>query len=156
MLDWGSQPNTILLQAIWTEEIARAPGAAAALDKEKCKRGMQHARNQNIPACPEDIAKAVKMLADKTVPSQIHELYLDHVTWTEKKTTKNGAEKIIQHFGIILGSKELLERAMQHSDFVFADATFKVTPRQARNVSARGAQVRHVFNWPLNSLKCNK
>jgi len=132
-----SCPLVLLFQAIYDEEIsAEGFDAAEVLTKETARKAMQEARVSAIPPCPNSMADAVQKLSDGTLPAKIQDLYLDHVTWTEKKGSRS-----TQHFGVLLGDRELFNKVANVSTFTFADGTFKITPRTARNVSARGAQV---------------
>ena len=99
---------------------------------------MQSARTHAIPSCPVDMAECVAQLEAGALPAKIQSLYLGHVTWTQTQTK---SQKTIEHYGVLLGHKELAEDIIAESTFFFADATFKITPRTARNVSKRGAQV---------------
>jgi len=129
--------HSCCFQSIYNEEIAgEGFDAGEHLSKETARKAMQDARVAAIPPCPEDMGEAVEKLASGTLPAKISGLYLDHVTWTEKKGARSTT-----HYGVLLGDRELFKTVTGVSTFTFADATFKITPRTARNVSARGSQV---------------
>ena len=136
----------MFFQSIYTQEIAaEGPEAAEILTKDVARKAMQDARVKAIPACPEEMSEAIRLLEEGSLPDSIKDLYLDNVTWSQKQNA-HGGTRVTKHFAVLLGDKQLFETVTSASTFTFADATFKITPRTARNVSVRGAQVQNRSN----------
>jgi len=92
---------------------------------------MQEARIKTIPACPSDMREIIDGLNEGKFEA-FHDMILGHVTWDNKQGT---------HYGLILGNRKLFEDVAKEATFFFCDATFRITPRQARVLSIRGSQV---------------
>lgn len=128
----------LLHQAIYTSVMSNASaGAQAALEYETAKKCMERARNNVVPSTSENISViADNFEAGNVYPAVTQSCYLGSV-----KVRNNKRRGPKEHVAIILGSREIIEQANTSVRFVFVDATFRVTPKQARAVSKRGAQV---------------
>lgn len=108
---------------------------AAYLTKDTARKSMQEARSKTIPPCPQEMGEVIKGLEEGKYEA-FQDMVLGHVSWNQKK----GSETVTQ-YGLIIGNRELFNDVTKDATFFFCDATFRITPRQARVLSMRGSQV---------------
>jgi len=108
---------------------------AAFLSKDTARKSMQEARSKTIPPCPQDMGEVIKGLEEGKYPSY-NDMVLGHVSWNKKMGSST-----FTHYGLILGNRTLFQDVTSDATFFFCDATFRITPRQARVLSIRGSQV---------------
>ena len=113
-------------------------GAKAVLDYDTAKKMMERARNLIVPSTSENISViADNFEAGNVYPPATQSSFLGSVKVRNHK--RRGPR---EHVALIFGNRDIINKAIGGGiRCVFVDATFRVTPKQARAVSKRGAQV---------------
>ena len=130
----------LLLQAIYTAVMSGASAAATAiLTYSKAKKCMERARKRNIPSTKENLSEiATNLTAGNVYPPLTQAGFVGAVRVPNQR--RRGPR---EQLAIVYGDDEVIQSAITGgTTCVFVDATFRVTPRQARLMSKRGAQVK--------------
>lgn len=132
-----------------------ADNVKSAVTYTTAKKCMERSRNAVVPSTSDSISViADKLVAGNVYPPLPQSGFLGAVK--VKNFQRRGPR---EHVAIILGDNDLIERAIETgTTTVFCDATFRITPKQARSVGKRGAQVtlKAVFSGYLQSSLNNK
>lgn len=145
--------SSIRLQEIYsTVMLDASPEAKAALPYATAKKAMELERKSAVPSTNETISViATNLEAGDVYPPLTQASFIGAVK--VKNRLRRGP---VEHVALILGDKKLIEDAIEGGiTTAFVDATFRVTPRQARSVSKRGAQVTSKATRSLGQDKGN-
>ena len=120
--------------------------AKADLPYATAKKAMEREGNSMIPSTNETISVIAENLeAADVYPPLTQASFIGSVK--VKNRLRRGP---VEHVALILGDKNLIQDAIAGGiTTAFVDATFRVTPKQARSVSKRGAQVTSKVNMKL-------
>lgn len=108
---------------------------AGFLTKDTARKSMQEARSKQIPPCPQEMSDVIAGF-EAGLYEGYQDMMLGHVTWNEKRGSFTNTQ-----YALILGNRDLFREVTSEATFFFCDATFRITPRQARVLSIRGSQV---------------
>lgn len=123
--------------------------AQANLTYTTAKKCMERARNAVVPSTSDNISViADKLVAGNVYPALTQSSFLGAVK--VRNLQRSGPR---EHVALILGDADIIEKAVETgTTTVFCDATFRITPKQARAVSKRGAQVTLTAVFSISSL----
>ena len=118
----------------------------AALPYATAKKAMERERFSVVPSTSETISVIAENLeAGDVYPPLTQASFIGAVK--VKNRQRRGP---VEHVALILGDQNLIQDGLAGGiTTAFVDATFRVTPRQARAVSKRGAQVTSKVNMDL-------
>lgn len=110
----------------------------AAVTYTTAKKCMERSRNDVVPSSSDTIS----VIADKFEAANVYPILPQSSFLGSVKVRNRHRFGPREHVALILGDNDLIEKAIATGTrTVFCDATFRITPKQARSVSKRGAQV---------------
>ena len=131
--------DSLIKQEIYNTVLSTSTtNAPANLTFTTAKKCMERARSAVVPSTSDNISViADKLVAGNVYPALTQSSFLGAVK--VRNLQRSGPR---EHVALILGEADIIEQAIETgTTTVFCDATFRITPKQARAVSKRGAQV---------------